>query len=80
MQMLTSQLRTALQLLHTKFCLLHLDVKPGNILWCNELCQLQLCDFGVAEHFDLKSVPTAVNHQPAQNTVKNPRFWEYVTS
>eukprot|EP00438_Fugacium_kawagutii_P021287 Skav235207 [mRNA] locus=scaffold4495:158714:159487:- [translate_table: standard] len=58
------QLRAALQALHG-LGVLHLDVKPGNILWAAETFQLKLTDFGMSE---LEGV------QPASL-----RFSEYVT-
>eukprot|EP00438_Fugacium_kawagutii_P000050 Skav202751 [mRNA] locus=scaffold3516:32283:33260:+ [translate_table: standard] len=42
------QLKAALQALHG-LGVLHLDVKPGNILWTPETFQLKLTDFGMSE-------------------------------
>ena len=71
---LAVQLQTALQVLHKTAGLLHLDVKPGNILWCDELASLQLCDFGMVE-----PNPCAYR-QSAARTLPLPRFMEYVTT
>ena len=43
-----AQLKHALIAVHSAG-ILHLDVKPSNVLWCSELRQLKLCDFGNAE-------------------------------
>ena len=43
------QLQAAIQTLHCQARLLHLDIKPANILWCSELKELKLCDFGMSE-------------------------------
>ena len=59
------QLEAAIQTLHIQACLLHLDIKPGNILWCPQLTQLKLCDFGLSE--------------PFAGVVENPRFSEYTS-
>lgn len=58
------QLKAALQALH-RLCVLHLDLKPGNILWSPETFQLKLTDFGMSE---LEGVEAAML-----------RFSEYVT-
>jgi hypothetical protein len=42
------QLKAALQWLHRHF-ILHLDLKPSNVMWADELCQLKVIDFGLAE-------------------------------
>ena len=47
---LSLQLQAALQALHA-ISVLHLDVKPGNILWIKETLQMKLTDFGMAELF-----------------------------
>ena len=46
---LVLQLQAAIQTLHCQAQLLHLDIKPANILWCFELKELKLCDFGMSE-------------------------------
>ena len=43
------QLSRGLQVLHTKAKLLHLDVKPKNLLWNTTTGQLQICDLGNSE-------------------------------
>ena len=48
---LALQLEVAIHTLHSQASLLHLDIKPGNILWCPQLTQLKLCDFGLSEPF-----------------------------
>lgn len=60
------QLEAAIRTLHCHANLLHLDIKPGNILWCSELSQLQLCDLGLGEPYNGAGVA-------------QPRFTEYVT-
>lgn len=42
------QLQTALQLLHG-IDIIHLDVKPGNVLWDGVTKTVRLCDLGMAE-------------------------------
>ncbi len=42
------QLQTALQILHG-IDIVHLDVKPGNIIWDGFAKSLRLCDLGMAE-------------------------------
>lgn len=42
------QLQAAVQALHT-IRVLHLDIKPGNILWIKETSQMKLTDFGMSE-------------------------------
>ena len=61
------QLASALEALHSQAGLLHLDLKPGNILWSVELRRLKLIDFGLSEPFAKGRV------------VENPRFFEYVS-
>ena len=48
-QPLVRQLPAAIQTLHCQARLLHLDIKPANILWCSELKELKLRDFGMSE-------------------------------
>ena len=43
------QLEAAICVLHDEAKLLHLDIKPANILWRGELRELRLCDFGMSE-------------------------------
>lgn len=63
------QLQAAVQILHGKAKFLHLDIKPQNILWSQELSQLKLCDLGMCEPICRPSdVPEPL------------RFAEYVTS
>ena len=47
---IAGQLAMALLYLHS-LKWLHLDVKPGNMLYCPHMRKLQLADFGAAEHF-----------------------------
>ena len=79
---LAVKLRTALQVLHNTAGLLHLDIKPGNILWCDELASLQLCDFGMAEPNPCAGSPQSTDHslQSTARTLPLPRFMEYVTT
>ena len=70
LQAFVSQLECALRVLHKKAGLLHLDIKPSNILWCAELSCLKVCDFGMAERW-----------QSASGSLESePRFEQYVTS
>ena len=63
-QTIAVQLKTALQFVH-RAMILHLDVKPANILWVEQLQLVKLCDFGMAERRDV----------PASRL----RFAQYVT-
>ena len=65
------QLKAALRQLH-KFGVVHLDVKPANILWAESAALLKLTDFGMSEFWDVVS--------PASQHVLKPRFREYVTA
>ena len=60
------QLQNAVQALH-KAGVLHLDLKPPNVLWSMETMRLQVVDLGMAEPID-RSPQTL------------PRFTQYVTS
>ena len=42
------QLQSALKAIHG-LGVIHLDLKPANILWCGDLGQLKLADFGMSE-------------------------------
>eukprot|EP00435_Cladocopium_sp_Y103_P001726 s5864_g1.t1 len=42
------QLQAAICVLHNEAQILHLDIKPANILWCAELKELRLRDFGMS--------------------------------
>ena len=64
-QCLATQLKAALAALHT-MQILHLDVKPANILWAPESFHMKLADFGMSE---------AMGTKPEKL-----RFGEYVTS
>ena len=48
MQCLAKQLRAALQALHS-ISVIHLDLKPANILWVQETSSMKLIDFGMCE-------------------------------
>ena len=61
---IVAQLKFALMALH-QAGILHLDVKPANILFCEQLQQLKLCDMGMAEMRDV--------------AMKDLRYTEYVT-
>ena len=63
-----AQLRSALHALHNGG-ILHLDVKPGNVLWCPFTDQLKMCDFGMSEMVARLAKPGA-----------SPRFLQYVTA
>ena len=68
---ISCQLRAALCQLHG-LQVVHLDLKPGNILWLNEALQLKLADFGMSENFGTGSHSSA-------SSPSTPRFREYVT-
>ena len=48
MHCLATQLRAAVQALHS-IRILHLDLKPANILWVQETSCMKLADFGMCE-------------------------------
>jgi serine/threonine protein kinase len=50
----TAQLQQALQVLHS-IKIMHLDVKPGNCLFCQTTRVMKLCDLGMAEGFPVTS-------------------------
>lgn len=72
------QLQAAIQVMHEKARLLHLDVKPGNVLYCKELKALQLCDLGMCEALHKPTVQGPKSMMMAL-VVPEPRFSEYVT-
>lgn len=51
------QLELALVVLHKHARILHLDLKPPNVLWCREQAQLQPIDMGMAEAIKDDFVP-----------------------
>jgi len=51
------QLELELMVLHKHARILHLDLKPSNVLWCRELAQLQLIVMGMAEAIKDDFVP-----------------------
>ena len=61
------QLQRGIHVLHTMAGLLHLDLKPANLLWHRETLQLQIVDLGMCE-------PTPGINAPL------PRFAEYTTA
>ena len=63
-----AQLRSALQALHDGG-ILHLDVKPANVLWCPFTDQLKVCDFGMSEIVARLA-----------NPAESPRFLLYVSA
>ena len=67
-----NQLQSALRILHQRASLLHLDVKPSNCLWLEEIQLLQLCDLGMAE------VQVFVGHHG--RVVEQPKCKAYVTA
>ena len=67
------QLQAALCQLH-RLHLVHLDLKPGNILWLSEASHLKLADFGMSEFFGRSPKKQGEELQQSQ-----PRFSEYVT-
>ena len=54
MQRLAMQLRAALQALHS-IRILHLDLKPANILWVQETSCMKLADFGMSEMMGIEA-------------------------
>ena len=54
MQRLATQLRSALQALHS-IRILHLDLKPANILWVQETSCMKLADFGMPEMMGIEA-------------------------
>ena len=54
MQRLATQLRSALQALHS-IRILHLDLKPANILWVQETSCMKLADFGMSEMMGIEA-------------------------
>ena len=54
MQRLATQLRSALQALHS-IRILHLDLKPANILWVQEASCMKLADFGMSEMMGIEA-------------------------
>ena len=87
------QLEAAICVLHDEAKLLHLDIKPANILWCGELRELRLCDFGMSEPAPRLPCPQSTVHGPSKSSAPQgeratvaapipttePRFTEYVT-
>ena len=59
------QLEAAICVLHDEAKLLHLDIKPANILWCSELRELRLCDFGMSEPAPRLPGPQSTAHGPS---------------
>ena len=71
------QFQSALHVLHHQAKLLHLDLKPGNILWCQELKRLKVCDFGLSESWEIRD--PLLKGPGAEFVVTNPKFYSYVT-
>ena len=63
-----SQLRSALDAMHGAR-VLHLDIKPGNVLWHPVTDLLKLCDFGMTESMTRLAKPA-----------ESPRFLQYTTA
>ena len=49
-----NQLRSGLHHLHTKAAWLHLDLKPGNILWNADKHEAHIIDFSLSEHWPVR--------------------------
>ena len=87
------QLKAAICVLHDEAKLLHLDIKPDNILWCSELRELRLCDFGMSEPAPRLPGPQSTVHGPSKSSAPQgeratvagpipttePRVTEYLT-
>ena len=87
------QLEAAICVLHDEAKLLHLDIKPDNMLWCSERRELRLCDFGMSEPAPRLPCPQSTVHGPSKSSAPQgeratvagpipttePRFTEYVT-
>ena len=71
------QLQLALQTLRSNAGLLRLDVKPANVLWCEQTAALQLCDFGMVESNPAHE--SRVQKSTVQKSMPVPGFKEYVT-
>ena len=77
-----NQLQSALRILHQRASLLHLDVKPSNCPWLEEIQLLRLCDVGMAE----VQVSVSAQHQALGlkghhgKVVEQPRLQAYVTA
>ena len=71
-----------MRILHQRASLLHLDVKPSNCLWLEEIQLLQLGDLGMAE----VQISVSDQHQALGlkghhgKVVEQPRLQAYVTA
>lgn len=52
MWMATAQAQSALRAMHGQARLVHLDIKPDNVLWSASTRQITICDLGMAESMD----------------------------
>jgi serine/threonine protein kinase len=69
-----AQLREALRVLHNKAKLLHLDLKPRNILFEEVRGRVVVVDFGLSEAQDSTAIPTFVGYATAG--YRAPEIWD----
>ena len=73
MKCLALQLRSALQALHS-IRILHLDLKPANILWSAETQSMKLTDFGLVELIGTEAAALRL-HEYVSAPYRPPELW-----